>query len=106
MVPIQKVSHTEQDQQAFDNFKANHAPSHFTHKGYIQWQKSEAQERLLEDIEAGFLESMGKKELYESRREYYENFPLDVFRDKIAQEVRAAKYLHTLRVKGKSHKAS
>jgi hypothetical protein len=98
--------HADQDQQAFDNFKANHTPLHFTHKGYIQWQKSEAQERLLEDIKAGFLESKGKKELYESRPEYYENFPLDTFRDKIAQEVQTAMYLHTLRVKGKSHKAS
>lgn len=94
------------DQEAFENFKANHPISLFSHKGYIQWQGSEAQESLLEDIEAGFHQSMGKKELWESRPEYYENFHLAAFRDKVYQEERTAKYLHTLRIKGKSHKAS
>jgi hypothetical protein len=96
----------EADQEAFENFKANHPISLFSHKGYIQWQGSEAQESLLEDIEAGFHQSMGKKELWESRPEYYENFPLDAFRDKVYQEVRTAKYLYTLKVKRKTHKAS
>ena len=99
-------NHAEADQEAFENFKANHPTSLFSHKGYIQWQGSEAQERLLEDIEAGFHESMSKKELWESRPEYYANFPLDAFRDKVYQEVRTAKYLHTLKIKGKTHKAS
>lgn len=76
-------SHAEADQEAFRNFKANHPRSLFSHKGYIQWQGSEAQESLLEDIEAGFHQSMGKKELWESRPEYYENFPLNAFYDKV-----------------------
>ena len=96
----------EADQAAFENFKANHPVSLFSYKGYIQWQGSEAQESLLEDMEAGLHQSMGKKALWEHRNEYYENFPLNAFRDFVYQEVRTSKYLHTLKVKGKTHKAS
>ena len=46
------------------------------------------------------------KVLWESRREYFEEFPLPVFRKKIQQEIRTAKYLHTLKTKGISYKAS
>ena len=86
------------DQEAFENFVANHAVSMSSHKGYMQWQGSEAQQLLLQDIEEGVVESYAtKKELHESRPEYYENFPLDVFRDKLQQEVRTAKYIETVR---------
>lgn len=90
------------DQEAFDNFIQNH-PSRalLSKKGYIQWQGSEAQKLLLDDIAANRHTTMSKSDLYGSRREYYENFPLDVFRDKLSQEIRTARYLHTLRVKGK-----
>jgi hypothetical protein len=99
-------SRAEQDQEAFDNFKARHPPSLLSHKGYIQWQGSDAQQQVLEDIEDGLHESMAKVALWELRSVYYENFPLKVFRDKLNQEIRSAKYLHTLRVRGKLHKAS
>jgi hypothetical protein len=99
-------SRAAQDQEAFDNFKANHPPSLLSHKGYIQWQGSDAQKQVLEDIKEGLHESMAKMELWEFRSVYYENFPLKEFRDKLNQEIRTAKYLHTLRVRGKLHKAS
>ena len=89
------------DQEAYQNFIENHQPSLFTHKGYIQWQGSKAQEKLKEDMEAGLHESMEKKELYESRPEYFENFPLDQFRDKISQETKTKKYLNYLKSKNK-----
>ena len=90
------------DQEAFDNYKANNpVPAAFSHKGYIQWQGSEAQALCREDIEHGLHKSMSRMELYGSRSEYYENFPLKEFRDKVRQEIRTAKYLHTLAVKGK-----
>ena len=94
------------DRLLFENYISNHEPSHFSHKGYPEWQGSEAQKLLLEDIEAGLHEDLEKITLWESRPEYCEAFPLEVFRDKIAQEVRAAKYLHTLKVKGKQFRAS
>jgi hypothetical protein len=37
---------------------------------------------------------------------YYENIPLKPFRDKIRQLIRTEKYLYTLKVKDKQHKAS
>ena len=103
-----KVANTRanDDEEAFKNYKQNHEPSEFLHKGYIQWQGSEAQELLGEDMEAGLHKRLGKKELWGSRPEYYESFPLTAFRDKIYQEIRTAKYLHTCLVKGKLHKSS
>ena len=97
-----------EDQKAFDLFVRNNEVSLFSYGGYIEWQGSRSQQLLLEDIEAGKLEEYAgnKKEWYLSRPEYYNEFPLKVFRDKIDQEVGTAKYLHTLKVKGKMHKSS
>ena len=94
------------DQLALENYKANHESSGFSDKGYIQWQGSEAQELVREDMDAGLHEELEKKELWGSRPQYYENFPLAVFRDKIYQEQQTAKYLHTCQVRGKLHKSS
>ena len=90
------------DQDAFNNYTQNHpAKALFSHKGYIQWQGSEAQALCVQDLEANRHKTMSRNDLYGSRAEYYENFPLDVFRFKLNQEIRTAKYLHTLEVKGK-----
>ncbi len=67
---------------------------------------SEAQRLLKLDIEAGKHTEMSKTDLHESKIEYYENYPLDAFRDKIYQELRTAKYLHTCRERGVLHVAS
>lgn len=98
----------DDDQEAFDVFVQNHDVSLFSKKGFIQWQGSESQRLLLEDIEAGkHIEfANNKKEWYLSRPEYYDEIPLKVFRDKIDQEIGTAKYLHTLKVRGKMHKSS
>jgi hypothetical protein len=61
---------------------------------------------LLDDIDSNLHVTLGKKELYGMHPEYYEEFPLAVFRDKIKQEVRTAKYHHTVKVKGKQHQNS
>jgi hypothetical protein len=95
------------DMSAFELYLLNHNVSLYSRKGYIQWQGSDAQCCLLEDISNGCLLTEQKpKELWESRQEYYENFPLDVFRKNIQQEVRTAKYLHTIKTKGISYHAS
>ena len=96
----------DEDQQHFAECIKNHPASSFSHKGFIQWQGSEAQEQAQKDIEANLHENMKKQDLWELRPEYYENFPLKDFRDKIRQEVRTAKYLHDIKVNGKRHKAS
>ena len=99
-------SRAEQDQEAYDNFTASHPPSLLSHKGYMQWQGSDAQKQVIEDIKEGLHESMAKIDLWQMREVYFENFPLKEWRDKLNQEIGTAKYLHTLRVRGKLHKAS
>jgi hypothetical protein len=94
------------DEEAFNTFLHNHNPSLFSHQGYPEWQGSDAQSLLRDDIEANKHNGMSKIDLWESRAEYFEDFPLSVFRDKIKQEIRTAKYLHTCREKGKLHVAS
>ena len=85
-----------------EDFVANHPVSYFSHKGYIQWQGSKAQalfKRLLEEgeLEANFF----REELHGAYSEFHEHFPLKAFRDKVNQEFRTAKYLNTLKFKGK-----
>ena len=98
-----KTSRADEDQEAFDRFVRNNEVSFFSKKGYIQWQGSESQRLLLEDIEAGKLEEFAgnKKDWYLSRPEFYNEFPLKVFREKINQEVGTAKFLHTMKEKRK-----
>ena len=100
------ISRAKDDQAAFDLYVETNPVSYFSHKGYIQWQGSESQRLLQEDIANGRLEEWGKMELWQSRQEYHFEFPLKEFRDKIDQEIGTAKYLYTLKVKGKQHKSS
>jgi hypothetical protein len=94
------------DEIAFKKYTQNHPVSIYSHGGYPEWQNSVAQENLQEDIDDGLHISMKKSDLHASRPEYYEQFPLPVFRDKIEQELGTAKYLFTLKEKGKQHKSS
>lgn len=94
------------DRKAFDVYNKNHHVSHFSHKGYIQWQGSDAQELLWDDIDDGKMETMTKTQLWESRTEYKDKFPLDAFRKKVEQEIRTSKYVRTVRKKGVLHPAS
>jgi hypothetical protein len=98
----------DDDLEALETYKELHKDkvSLFSHYGYSEFQGSEAQRLLQRDIADGLHQSMGKKELYTSRPEYFNEYPLNVFRDRIYQELRTAKYLHTCKVKGKLHKSS
>ena len=90
------------DQEAFELFVQNNPILYYSHKGYIQWQGSDQQRLLKKDIEDVIVEQFEsrKQDLWLSRPEYHV-FPLRVFRDKIKQEIRTAKYLYTLKKKGK-----
>jgi hypothetical protein len=65
---------------------------------------------LKKDIKEGILEKYTKEnypenykmEFWLTRPEYYDEFPLPVFRDKMRQEKRSTKYIHTLNVRGKA----
>ena len=102
------MSRVEIDKQAFENYMQHHKQdvSLQSQKGYAQWKGSEARRLLLQDIELDKHNELGKKELYNLRPEYYENYPFKTFCDKIKQEIRTAKYLHTCKVKGIQFKAS
>lgn len=94
------------DLAAFELYKQHHKPSLFSHKGYIQWQGSTAQEFLWEDMEKGLHKTMKPQELWNTRDEYKDEFPLHAFRSKLEQEIRTAKYLYTLKERGVTHRAS
>jgi hypothetical protein len=56
------------------------------------WQGSKAQELLRQDIKDGKHPAMKPKDLYETREEYYLDYTLDFFREKIYQEKKAFKH--------------
>jgi hypothetical protein len=98
-------SRASEDLEAFRRYKANHKPSLFSHKGYIQWQGSTAQELLWDDLDAYLKDRTKKpKDLWQSRKEYRDEFPLDAFRDKIKQEIRTEKYLRTRKAREEGKK--
>ncbi|KAG7339198.1 hypothetical protein IV203_013229 [Nitzschia inconspicua] len=72
----------DDDLIAFNNYKMNYKPSLFSHKGFIQWQGSSAQEHLLDDLEDYVKDPSTKPmEVWKSRPEYMNEFLLDGFRD-------------------------
>ena len=97
---------SQEDESRFETFLARHEVSLFNHNGYEQWQGSYAQQLLILCLENNKLVTMRKQDLYGSRSEYYDHFPLKNFRDFLDQEVGTAKWRHTLEVKGKQFKAS
>jgi hypothetical protein len=77
----------EDDQAAFDVYVINNEVSTIIHKGYIQWQGSESQRLLQEDIKDGTMakyadEKFPKMKCWQSRPEYYNEFPLHALRAK------------------------
>ena len=94
------IDRKKDDQLAFDNYIANHQPSCQSHHGYPEWAGHTAQARLREDIKSKKLDTHSPKELWMSD-EVYLDFPLDVFRDHIYQEIRTDKYYRTLELHGK-----
>jgi hypothetical protein len=91
----------ELDQEAYDNYKENHAPALFTPHGFIQWQGSEAQKQCKQDIKDGKHLTQSRAKFRATKVVYRDNFPLKVFHDKVKQEIHTAKYLHTLKERGK-----
>jgi hypothetical protein len=102
---VENDNRADNDLEAFRNYKASHKPSLFSHKGYIQWQGSTAQELLWDDLDAYLKDPTKKpKDLWMSRKEYRDEFPLDAFRDKIKQEIRTDKYLRTREARARGEK--
>jgi hypothetical protein len=98
----------EADRRAFDAYVKAHRKemTGYTPHGYIQWQGSDAQELLWQDVNDGKLATMKMEALWQSREEYRNEFPLSVFRKKVEQEQRTKTYLHTVKTHGIDKKAS
>lgn len=96
----------EIDKKAFDDFKSRHLPSLQSSMGYAQWQGSEAQQQLKQDLKDKLHLTMSKSDLFFSRECYWAGFPLSAFRDKLYQEIRTSKFLHTLKEKGRGYHKS
>jgi hypothetical protein len=93
------------DQKAFQRFVKNHDVSFYSHKGYPQWKGSIARKHVLEDIANGE-HKKGFRQMYIAGGQLYGTFPFEDFCDKVRQEIRTSKYIHTLEATGKTHKAS
>ena len=97
----------KEDQDAFDNFVLNHEVSTRSRTGHIHWPGSEAQKISRDDIKKGKFAGAGAyRRMYNQREEYNQHFDFDIFCDRIRQEIKTGKYYHTLKIKGKQHKAS
>ncbi len=57
------INREKEDHQDFAAYVSNHPASTHSHHRYIQYQGSEAQELLRQDMEEGLLETMSKEEL-------------------------------------------
>ena len=84
------------DAALFDIAKANHPVPKFNHRGEPQWNGSDAQTLLKQDMDDGKHHDMKPKDLWESRPEHM-MFQLATFRDHIHQETKSRKCLHTLK---------
>lgn len=77
----------------------NHEISELTWSGMIQWQGSEAQPYVLQDIEEDVHLEIGYRAMYDRRAEYFQYFDYATFKQKVRHEIRTAKYLTTLEIR-------
>ena len=101
----------EKDRESFENFKANHTAKSMTARGYPQWAHSKAKDLLCKDMDNGKHTAFKKiqknsgaevpdqQSFWRSRSEYLE-FPLEVFRKHIHQELKTRKYINLLEHNG------
>ena len=60
-----------------------------------------AQALALKHIKENVHKKMKWSEWHGQHSNFYEYFPLDAFKDKIPQEIKTAKYLYTLEIRGR-----
>ncbi|CAJ1945417.1 unnamed protein product [Cylindrotheca closterium] len=81
-----------------ENYMANHEISEVNWLGMIQWQGSEAQEYVIEDIDEDVHPERGYRAMYDLRSEYFMYFDYKTFKQKVRQQVKKKKYMQTLKV--------
>ena len=88
-----RVLHTTGDSAALVHDRLLFPAATHNHRGEPRWEGSEAQRLLKLDVDEQNHETMTPIQLYRSRPEYYENYPLLVFQKHIYQEVRLRKFV-------------
>ena len=96
---VEERNHAEEDLAYLEEYMENNEVSYFNKKGMIQWQGSEAQEQAWVDLEANAFHDFGYRHIFANNKVYHKNFGYDEFCDKIKQEIRTKKYLHTVKVR-------
>lgn len=76
------------DAAALANDQKIHPKSSHSVRGEPRWDGSAAQQLLKNDIKDNKHKTMTPKDLHKSRSDYFDNYPLSVFRKHIDQEVR------------------
>lgn len=84
------------DEEAFIHDRRLYPRKTHNQRGDAVFDKSDAQEKLREDVRNKKHKRMSPTDLYWSRREYYEVFSLDKFRGRIYQEERHQKFIFYL----------
>jgi hypothetical protein len=87
----EKLSLASFDHRALSSDRMKHPKSTHNSRGEPRWEGSICEQLLKIDVKEGRHNSMKPQDLYQSRPEYYNNYPLSVFRKHIDQEVRRQK---------------
>lgn len=80
------------DEEALENDRKIYPLKTITVRGYPRWGGSRAKKLLKRDIDKGHYPRLKPSELHKRRPEYLE-FPLDVFRKHIHQELKTRKFV-------------
>lgn len=99
-----KVKRRDQDQEAFEAYARNHERSLVDAKGEPQWDTSDAQKQLREDMSADLHTTLTTTQLYESQQ-VYQDYSFATFTSKIVQETRKRKYDYQMEEKKVDKKA-
>ena len=86
-----KADRSKEDDAAFKHDREIFPPRTEDTKGRPVWAGSKAQELLRQDIIDGKHKEKKPKYLYETQAEYFENYELEFFQNKIYQEEKAIK---------------
>jgi hypothetical protein len=81
------------DSAALAHDRRIHPKAANNHRGEPRWEGSDAERLLRQDMDEGKHKTMKPQLLYNMRNEYYENYPLKIFREHIYQEEKRRKFL-------------
>lgn len=90
---ISKNNCAASDSTAFAHDRQLYPKAANNHRGEPRWEGSETERLLRLDMDESKHKTMKPQQLYQSRKEYYDNYPLTVFREHIYQEEKRRKFM-------------